>query len=63
MAVPKRRKPRSKIKMRQRSDAHRRPLPGLSIDKQGGGEHLSHRVCPDTGMYRGRQVLPVKTED
>lgn len=61
MAVPKRKV--SKMKRRQRQASHKKALPAISVDKQSGGLHIPHRVCPETGMYRGRQVLTVSDED
>lgn len=61
MAVPKRRV--SRMKRRQRQASHKKSYPNASEDKQNGGIHLPHRVCPETGMYRGRQVLTVKSEE
>ncbi len=60
MAVPKRRQ--SRMKRRQRQASHKKSYANPSDDKQGGGLHLSHRVNPETGMYRGRQVLTIKTD-
>lgn len=61
MAVPKRRV--SRMKRRQRQASHKKSYPNAAEDKQNGGIHLPHRVCLETGMYRGRQVLTVKTDD
>ncbi|HMP73840.1 MAG TPA: 50S ribosomal protein L32 [Kiritimatiellia bacterium] len=61
MAVPKRKV--SKMKRRQRQATHKRSLPAISEDKQGGGFHIPHRVNRDTGMYNGRQVLTVNADD
>ena len=55
MAAPKRKT--SKSKKRMRKSTHRKSLPSLSVDKQTGSAHLSHRVDKTTGMYNGRQVL------
>lgn len=51
------------MKKRQRRGSHKKDYPNVSTDKQSGGLHLSHRVCPETGMYRGRQILSVKSDD
>lgn len=61
MAVPKRKT--SKTKKRQRRASHKHSVPSTSEDKPGGGHHLPHRVCPTTGMYRGRQVLTVSADE
>ena len=61
MAVPKRKT--SKMKQRTRKASHKKSYPNASVDKQSGGLHLSHRVCPETGMYRGRQVLSINVDE
>lgn len=60
MAVPKRRTSKSKI--RKRVASHRKPAVQLRVDKKTRSKHLSHRVDPETGMYRGRQVLNVTAD-
>jgi large subunit ribosomal protein L32 len=60
MGVPKRKT--SKMRLRIRKAAHRKPAAKLRKDKKTGKRHLAHRVDPDTGTYRGRQVLTIKTE-
>jgi large subunit ribosomal protein L32 len=60
MGVPKRKV--SKMRKRQRKASHRRDAVTLRTDKETGSRHLSHRVDPVTGMYRGRQVLTVNVE-
>lgn len=32
-----------------------------ALVKDGDGLHMRHRVSPTTGMYKGKQVLNVKT--
>lgn len=61
MAVPKRRKPKSKIKMRKRS--HRKPMAASYLCPECGAPAQPHRVCPACGTYKGRQVLTISTED
>lgn len=61
MAVPKKRTSKSKQGMR-------RSHLGLEAsvyreDKQTGDLHRPHHVNPQTGMYRGRQVLQIKTSE
>ncbi len=58
MAVPKRRKSKSKRDMR-RSHDHAR-LPGVTECVQCHEPVLSHRVCPSCGVYRGRTILRVE---
>jgi len=55
MAVPKRKVSKSRKAMRS-ANKHK-PLPQLSTDTNTGSRHLRHRVDPQTGFYRGRQVL------
>lgn len=57
MGVPKRRS--SKQRMRTRRAAQRSARTVLRKDAKTGSTHLSHRVDPKTGLYRGRQVLSV----
>ena len=62
MAHPKRKT--SKMKKRQRKAGRKTVLQSVSEDKQnGGGLHLPHRVCPETGIYNGRQVLSISADD
>jgi len=57
MAVPKKKTSKSKSKMRRSN--WKISAPGLSIDKKSGLYVMPHRVCPSTGMYKGKQVLNV----
>lgn len=57
MAVPKRKL--SKSRSRKRRGANRFKLPQLSTDPTDGTLFRPHRVNPQNGMYRGRQVLDV----
>jgi large subunit ribosomal protein L32 len=55
MAVPKRRKTRSKMRMRR---AHWRiQAPAYSTCPQCRQPKLPHRVCPNCGYYAGRQAI------
>jgi large subunit ribosomal protein L32 len=55
MAVPKRRKTSSKMRMRR---AHwRLKAPTLSRCPQCREPKQPHRVCPNCGYYAGRQVV------
>lgn len=57
MAVPKKKKSKSRSKMGR---AHYKPdLPGLSFDKSSGLFVMPHRVNPTTGHYKGKQVIDV----
>ncbi|TAN38047.1 MAG: 50S ribosomal protein L32 [Verrucomicrobia bacterium] len=60
MAVPKRKKSKSRIRMRK---AHlKQPMPAAKPCPKCGEPHLAHRVCPACGSYNGRQVL-IKASD
>lgn len=64
MGVPKRKT--SKQRKRQRIAAQRARVsyPTPSASSAGGTDfHLPHRVNKTTGMYKGRQVLVVSSED
>ena len=58
MANPKRKQ--SKRRSALRRGANRYKAPQLSRDPVDGTLTRSHRVNPNTGMYRGRQVLDVE---
>lgn len=62
MGVPKRKT--SKMRRRQRQ-AHnlKQPMTAVSVDRKTGSAHVPHRVDLKTGMYRGRQVLIVSSDD
>ncbi|MDZ4200014.1 MAG: 50S ribosomal protein L32 [Kiritimatiellia bacterium] len=60
MAVPKRKKSRSKNRMQARS--HKRALPGSRICPQCKATAEPHRVCRACGYYAGRQVLTVNAD-
>lgn len=60
MGVPKRRT--SKMRLRTRKASHRTKPLKLRVDKKTGSKHRSHCVDKSTGLYRGKQVLTVKTE-
>lgn len=55
MPVPKRKT--SKSKSRSRKAAKRWTAPGLRVDATTGNRHHGHCVDPETGTYRGRQVI------
>ncbi len=58
MAVPKKRK--SKSKTRSRKSANMKlTLPGFQDCPKCGDVKQQHRVCPTCGEYRGEQVLEV----
>jgi len=55
MANPKRKQ--SKRRSRLRRSANRFTAPELAKDPVDGTAFRPHRVNPNNGMYRGRQVL------
>jgi len=55
MANPKRKQ--SKRRSRLRRGANRFVAPQLAADPVDGTAFRPHRVNPNNGMYRGRQVL------
>ncbi len=58
MAQPKRK--HSKMRSRKRRGANRFKAPNLSTDPTDGTPFMPHRVNPNNGTYRGRQVLDVE---
>jgi large subunit ribosomal protein L32 len=58
MAQPKRKQ--SKQRSHLRRGAHHYEAPQLATDPSDGSACLPHHVNPETGMYRGRQVLSVE---
>lgn len=62
MAVPKRKTSKMRSRHRKAGQRAQKKKTGLRTDKKTGAKHLSHRVDPKTGLYRGKQVLTVKTE-
>jgi large subunit ribosomal protein L32 len=59
MANPKRKQ--SKARSATRRAANRFKAPEVSTDPTDGTSFRPHRVNPNNGMYRGRQVLDVET--
>jgi large subunit ribosomal protein L32 len=60
MAVPKRKTSPSKRGFRRSHDAL--TAPAYVEDKNSGELRRPHHIDLKTGMYRGRQVLKLKTE-
>lgn len=58
MGQPKRKQ--SKRRSRLRRGAQRFQAPQFSIDPTDGTACMPHRVNPNNGMYRGRQVVDVE---
>lgn len=61
MAVPKKKTSPSRRGMRRSADAL--GAPAYVEDKDSGELRRPHHVDLKTGMYRGRQVLKVKSSD
>lgn len=59
MAVPKRKKSKSKIRMRR--NVRKMKKSTVKACPQCGAAQESHRICPSCGYYKGRQVLSVET--
>ena len=61
MAVPKKKMSRSRTKRRKAN--YKIEKPHFQIDPETGVAKQSHRVNPEDGTYRGRQVTdPVDSE-
>jgi large subunit ribosomal protein L32 len=57
MANPKRKQSKRRSANRRAANAFKAPQ--VSIDPTDGSAFRPHRVNPNNGMYRGRQVLDV----
>ncbi|VEN75209.1 50S ribosomal protein L32 [Candidatus Desulfarcum epimagneticum] len=58
MAVPKRKKSKSKRDMRRAHDKHRAADPAKC--PQCGAARMQHHACPECGNYDGRKVFEGK---
>jgi large subunit ribosomal protein L32 len=61
VAVPKKKLSKSR-RDKRRANHKKVALPAISACRQCGAPSASHRVCPECGTYRGRQVLKVAEE-
>ncbi len=61
MAVPKKKMSKPRQGMRRSHDAL--SAPNLSSCPQCSAPKASHRVCPECGHYRGRQIFAVEKEE
>ena len=61
MAVPKRKKSKSKSASRKAQNM-KRSIARAGLEGESGAPALPHRVCPTTGKYKGRQVLTVSDD-
>ena len=58
MAVPKRKKSKSKRNMRRSHDSLR--IVNIIEDQDSGEPRLSHQLDLSTGIYKGRQIIKKK---
>jgi large subunit ribosomal protein L32 len=61
MPNPKRRHSKSRTRQRRAHDAL--TVPQFYLDKDTGEAKKPHRIDPKTGMYKGRQIIEVRTEE
>ena len=61
MPNPKRRHSKSRTRQRRAHDALKTPQ--FYADKDSGEAKLPHRVDLKTGMYKGRQIIDVKSDE
>ncbi len=60
MAVPKRKKSKSRVRMRR---AHKKAvIAEVGACPACGADRQAHRVCASCGQYDGRQVLSIEVE-
>ncbi len=62
MAVPKKRKSRSRSRMTRAVWMGSAKTPALVKCKHCGARKPSHQVCPDCGYYAGKQVQTVDAD-
>ncbi|MCA1808623.1 MAG: 50S ribosomal protein L32 [Kiritimatiellia bacterium] len=60
MAVPKRKKSKSRVRMHRQT--HRTTVPAAKPCPNCGAVQRTHRVCTACGYYRERQVLTITAE-
>ena len=61
MPNPKRRHSHSRTRMRRAHDHLK--VPQFYIDKDSGEALKPHRINPETGMYKGRQIIVVDEKE
>ena len=61
MAEPKKKKSKSRTRMGRAH--HALSASSLSDGPQCGANKLPHRVCPECGHYKGRQIFEVAKEE
>ena len=57
MAVPKRKKSKSRVRMRRAQK--KATIASVTACVECGSPRQSHRACKNCGMYRGRKVLTI----
>jgi large subunit ribosomal protein L32 len=57
MPVPKHKTAKTKTRMRRSIGYYNLKTPGLSLCPQCGSRKLPHRVCPECGYYKGKQIV------
>jgi len=60
MAVPKRKKSKSRVRMRRAQK--KAVIPEVAGCSDCGADRQAHRVCPSCGRYNGRQIVAAATE-
>ncbi len=60
MAVPKRKVSKQR-RDKRRSSVWKLTAPGLVACSKCGALHLPHRMCPECGTYKGREVKVIKS--
>ncbi|MCY4400036.1 MAG: 50S ribosomal protein L32 [Gemmatimonadetes bacterium] len=60
MAVPKKRV--SKQRQRKRRTHYKASKPTVATCSRTGDPTLRHRVCPTSGIYRGKQIYEVEEQ-
>ena len=60
MAVP--RKKISPARRGKRRGGHKNPRSLWTEDKESGALHRPHHMIPESGMWRGRVILPPKVK-
>lgn len=56
MANPKRKISKSKRDMKRQQWTNKLSSSDVTVCENCGSTKLSHRVCPDCGFYRGKQI-------
>ena len=59
MAVPKRRVSKAR-RDKRRNNLWKLSMPGFSNCTQCGELNLAHRVCPNCGFYKGKEIVKVE---